>query len=80
MIRFSLFPVDDNQKMMGRITAPDLIRPEDFDPEWVNTKDMMDMVMGQLKPTDGIPARVLGLIENVKAFTVAPPVPVRETD
>lgn len=66
MILMSLFAFDENGKM-SRITAEDVVHPDDFDPEWVSKESIREAFEENIKVTDSVsvPTRFFALIENV---------------
>lgn len=66
MILMSLFAFDDNRKM-SRITAGELIHPEDFDPEWVSKESIREAFEADtpVSQSTGAHSRFFALLENV---------------
>lgn len=73
MIRMSMFAFDEAKNMIGRITAGELVHPDDFDPEWVTEKEIRDAFtadrendIAKLRGAGPYPKFCFGLIENVR--------------
>lgn len=71
MISLALFAFDENKKMLGRVQAQELIKSDEFDPDWITTDEVRAAFTQGLKATQPYPQHCFALLENVEVSEVA---------